>query len=1541
MTYARVLQQQQGQPQRQQLHHSRQWGTKGPRITGSASSGRDVGFCGYRILTGPGAGTTYWSPGHSGSRFYRSLDDLHREHFGPHAITPHWPSRLRKRTAAPVESHLPGVGPFPSVPVETCVSSLGACVVSSPGASEGVCVGAAATTSLVPTFVASSGTTSQPAQLSFTLDFGASSCFFRDCTNLTPLYTPATVALADPSMGPVVAHITTTLPCPAAPFGFLIGYYTPSFSRNLVGVSHLHDLGVVITFSLDEPIASRTVRATGALLATFYRESGFGLYSQQTGSHHTGLGSVRSTRVACPASSLTCAAVHSLRQGSAVRCPSPLLVPPHHGSFPDPALGCLSPSPVLGPHQERYFLIVVDDYSRYTTVFPLRQKADRQVPVVSGGAGGAVAEGEGAGAAGAGGVGSGGARGVGVEVIPVEDTAASTQWPRPTPPPGFLYVPQFPPRSSLQPLATEPGVVPARGTGGTRGAGGGGADYGGAGAGGTGTVAPTPCTVRFLTCAQRLLRLDREEHERWRDRGGVTAATGEGRAGVSPAVAGAVANTAGESRAGVTAAAGEGRGGATGAATGAGAAATDARGGRAATTLTLARPCTCTLGSCCAVSPEPHRSRYRVDGPFHLVLHSHVPPPPVLAQPPSLTVFHDPLSDFLRAVRGPLGYKLVILGGYGRSDPLLNKPFCPNGLVVGILTRASHPVVSHVLSSQVTHPTAPSLSVSALVTTIAGFASSHRLDYATHPVSGPARSLSSGGAPIFPLEVLEDRPFELGFLAAAVTHLCAMLLALERDPDALEIPIPRTHAEAVSGPWASYWIATEEAEMASYRSIGTYVNAVPPPRANVTFAPTPKMTTLWVLLHIAAQREYELHSLDFSTAFLQGSLHEQIWLRCPPGFTGSFQWQLRQPVYGLRLAPRKWHDILRTTLAALDFIPSSADPSMFIHRGLTPFFVVVYVVDLVFATPDRCALASVKEELQRRHTCTDLGELQHYLGLQIIKDRAARTITLTQSHMVEQILVRYLGLQIIRDRAARTITLMQSHMVEQILTQFCFPFSKVQPTLVAVDHGLTAPPSDEPFESSGPYPELVGCLISNCEVEVYAAAMAAPELRWLSFLFTDLSEQPRSPPVVFVDNSSMARHLCDVWSLRPKLQISSPRRCRLAHCVVIFFECMKLLDKDNGVDDCVEKRVGNVNLSQGVLFDGGDADEYAHRVVRIFQQDLQILRLHFDHHGEFSSSLLDESCHEEGITHLFTLPASPQQNGIAEHRIGLIMEAARTSMIHAAAPHFLWPFVVRYAAHQLNLWPRSSLPEPSSTLLWTGSVGDASVFWVWGSLALVRNPTADKLSLRTIHCVFLGFPTNALDWQYYHPATRRVLCSRDVTFDKSVCYYHLFPHQSCPVSPDSFGLAEGGDPAADKTAASRRPPRLETPPSFPPRSSLLPLQPVAVDSGGPDVVRSGDYGGAGIGGAGSGGGAFKGAGSSCAGSRGADAEGAAPRGAAGPRFGGVNGTTAGGSEGALYPLPRRPVFWEQQQSSLPLRGSAAGGSGGAVSRVPAPGGIGY
>ncbi|CAI7826802.1 unnamed protein product [Closterium sp. NIES-53] len=149
-----------------------------------------------------------------------------------------------------------------------------------------------------------------------------------------------------------------------------------------------------------------------------------------------------------------------------------------------------------------------------------------------------------------------------------------------------------------------------------------------------------------------------------------------------------------------------------------------------------------------------------------------------------------------------------------------------------------------------------------------------------------------------------------------------------------------------------------------------------------------------------------------------------------------------------------------------------------------------------------------------------------------------------------------------------------------------------------------------------------------------------------------------------------------------------------------------------------------------------------------FGSDFPVLRLHSDRGGEFSSGLLRAFCRARGIRQTFTLPDSPQQNGITERRIGMVMDVARTSMMHAAAPHFLWPFAVRYAAHQINLHPRVSRPETSPALLWTGKVGDASAFRVWGSRAFVRDLSANKLSSRTSPCVFLGFPPDAPGWHF-------------------------------------------------------------------------------------------------------------------------------------------------------------------------------------------------
>ncbi|CAI7921880.1 unnamed protein product [Closterium sp. NIES-53] len=322
---------------------------------------------------------------------------------------------------------------------------------------------------------------------------------------------------------------------------------------------------------------------------------------------------------------------------------------------------------------------------------------------------------------------------------------------------------------------------------------------------------------------------------------------------------------------------------------------------------------------------------------------------------------------------------------------------------------------------------------------------------------------SVGGECALGTDVLEERQEEIECFAATVPHLVYMLLAPEGDLDAPDIPTPRSYAEAIEGPYSSQWKAAMDAEMASWKSTRTYIDEVPLPGVNI-------VSGMWI----------------FRVKRPTGS---------PPLF------KARYVVRGF--SQRQGVDFFQT------FSPT---PKM----------------------------TTLRSELQKRHTCTDLGELTSYLGLRITRDRAQRTITLTQSHMVQQVLQR-----------------------------FSFTYSSPKSTPLPTGHSLSAPPSDEFVEPSGTYPELVGCLVyvmtctrpdlayplnllacyvapvlqawgscledglelsslvtqtlpsSSCEAEIYAGAMAAQELRWLTYLLTDLGEAPRSPPVLYVDNKAI------------------------------------------------------------------------------------------------------------------------------------------------------------------------------------------------------------------------------------------------------------------------------------------------------------------------------------------------------------------------------------------------------------------------------------
>ncbi|CAI7820839.1 unnamed protein product [Closterium sp. NIES-54] len=812
------------------------------------------------------------------------------------------------------------------------------------------------------------------------------------------------------------------------------------------------------------------------------------------------------------------------------------------------------PARVRGQGHERYFLLVVDDYSRYTTVFPLRSKGDvTEVAVDSGAArgtesGGVESRGAESGGAELGGAEPGGAEPRGAESGGAEPGGAE---------PGGAESARVASRSasSRRELLSPQELREWFARRWSRAAGAGGPP-----------VAPGPGGAR--TCGTRAVGT-----------GGAAAATGVGAAGASGAAgAGATGGVgAGVGAAGASGAAGAGATGGVGA--GVGAAGAGAAGGTGA-----AGPAG--VGAVGAGGPAGTGDATGGTGavpvgaggparptPYFISLLEEVlglPPSPGPAPPlecPQLVQSQSPLQP-VSPLPAPSPYAGPTGGLAERREPA-SRPASPVRT-----TRASH---------RAPRPRPPAVPGTHQMT----------LRPSTAPLRVPLPS-----SPESSLPVLADPAYDS--LRAASPTVARLLSTVVTDPSFESTAASALVAELVSGMWI-FRVKRPPGSPPVFKA--HYVARGFSQRQGVdyfqTFSPTPKMTTLRVLLHVAAQRDYELHSLDFSTAFLQGSLHEEIWLRRPPSFTGSFppgtQWSLRRPVYGLRQAPRQWHDTLRTTLAALGFDPSTADPSLFLRTdtSLPPFYILVYVDDLVFATADTAGLAHVKSELQKRHTCTDLGELRSYLGLQITRDRAQRTITLTQSHMVQQVLQR-----------------------------FDFTYSSPQATPLSTRHSLSALPLDESVEPSGPYPELVDCLMylmtctqpdlayplsilahyvapgrhrpehmaaakrvlrylcstsglglvlggrrpvvltghadaswaddqatqrssqgytfsigsgsvswrstrsssvlgSSCEAEIYAGAMASQELRWLTYLLTDLGEPPRSPPVLYVDNKAM------------------------------------------------------------------------------------------------------------------------------------------------------------------------------------------------------------------------------------------------------------------------------------------------------------------------------------------------------------------------------------------------------------------------------------
>jgi hypothetical protein len=175
------------------------------------------------------------------------------------------------------------------------------------------------------------------------------------------------------------------------------------------------------------------------------------------------------------------------------------------------------------------------------------------------------------------------------------------------------------------------------------------------------------------------------------------------------------------------------------------------------------------------------------------------------------------------------------------------------------------------------------------------------------------------------------------------------------------------------------------------------------------WAPVSKHTTLRALLATVVKRDWEMHQIDVSTAFLYGKLDDDapIFLEPPPGFASTdsdFVCKLNRSIYGLRQAPRAWHFRLKTELARIGLRPSSADPALWLGKDV---LLLLYVDDALIASPALKTVEKVKQVLGRVFKLRDLKEPRVFLSLSIQRDRGAGTLKVSQAHYVAQILAKF------------------------------------------------------------------------------------------------------------------------------------------------------------------------------------------------------------------------------------------------------------------------------------------------------------------------------------------------------------------------------------------------------------------------------------------------------------------------------------------------------------------------------------------------------
>jgi hypothetical protein len=177
-----------------------------------------------------------------------------------------------------------------------------------------------------------------------------------------------------------------------------------------------------------------------------------------------------------------------------------------------------------------------------------------------------------------------------------------------------------------------------------------------------------------------------------------------------------------------------------------------------------------------------------------------------------------------------------------------------------------------------------------------------------------------------------------------------------------------------------------------------------------TFAPVVKLTSIRVLCALATRLGLHFHHLDVETAFLNGKLDVELYLRLPKdcGNCSGQLGHLFRSLYGLKQASRIWNELLDEELLKLGYKRIHADYCIYVfRRGNVICFLAVYVDDMGLLSNDLKMMAEHKFLLSQRFKIKDLGPVKQLLGIAIDYNREARILALSQTRYIEESLIRY------------------------------------------------------------------------------------------------------------------------------------------------------------------------------------------------------------------------------------------------------------------------------------------------------------------------------------------------------------------------------------------------------------------------------------------------------------------------------------------------------------------------------------------------------